>query len=150
MTDHKAEMVFIDPPYHDAIDGHVTGFGKIHNREAAIASDGLCVQASASFLSNVFAQLASNSNGRALHFICTNWQRSAELLSTAASVYARFENLCVWVRDKASEGPLYRNQHELVFVFECGEGPHSTKIQLGKNGRYRTNVWHYPIVNSLP
>jgi DNA modification methylase len=150
MTGHKAEMVFIDPPDQDPIDGHVTGCGKIHNREAATASDELCAQAFTSFLSNVFAQLARNSNGGALHFICMNWLRSAQLLSAASSVYARFENLCVWVRDSGGQGSLYRNQHELVFVFKCGKGPPSTNIQLGKNGRYRTNVWHYPIVNSLP
>jgi 16S rRNA G966 N2-methylase RsmD len=149
MTGHKARMVFIDPPYHDPVHDYVIGFGKIHDREVATASGDVSTQTSARFLTNAFAQLSRNSDGGALHFICTDWQHSAELLSTATSVYARFESLCVWVRDSTSEGSPYRNQHELVFVFKCGEGPDSTKIQLGKNGRYRTNVWHYPIANAL-
>jgi DNA modification methylase len=150
MEGHKAQMVFIDPPYHDSVDDHVTGLAKIHDRQVAMAPGEVSAQTSARFLSNIFAQLSNNSNDGALHFICTDWQHSAELLSTATSVYARFENLCVWVRDKASRGLLYRSQHELVFVFKCGEGPHRTKIQLGENGRYRTNVWRYPIVKTLP
>jgi DNA modification methylase len=40
-------------------------------------------------------------------------------------------------------GSFYRSQHELVFVWKVGEAPHLNTVQLGKNGRYRTNVWQY-------
>jgi DNA modification methylase len=46
-----------------------------------------------------------------------------------------------WVR-------FYRSQHELVFVFRSGKGSHRNNVQLGKHGRNRTNVWHYPGVNT--
>ena len=46
-------------------------------------------------------------------------------------------------------GSLYRSQHELVFVFKTGSGPHRNNVQLGRFGRNRSNVWRYPGVNSF-
>jgi DNA modification methylase len=53
------------------------------------------------------------------------------------------------VKDNAGMGSLYRSQHELVFVFKHGTAPHRNNIELGRFGRYRTNVWRYPGVNSF-
>jgi hypothetical protein len=46
-------------------------------------------------------------------------------------------------------GSFYRSQHELVFVFRNGAESHRNNVQLGRFGRNRTNVWHYPGVNTL-
>jgi DNA modification methylase len=46
-------------------------------------------------------------------------------------------------------GSFYRSQHELVFVFKAGKGPHRNNIELGKHGRYRTNLWNYPSAHSF-
>jgi hypothetical protein len=40
-------------------------------------------------------------------------------------------------------GSFYRSKHELVFVFKVGTAPHINTIELGRSGRYRTNVWDY-------
>jgi DNA modification methylase len=78
-----------------------------------------------------------------------DWRHSGELLTAAGQVYAEFKNLCIWIKDVAGQGSLYRSQHELVFVFKSGREPHRNNIQLGQFGRYRTNVWQYRRVNSL-
>ena len=44
-------------------------------------------------------------------------------------------------------GTYYRSRHELVFVFKNGTGSHCNNVQLGRFGRNRTNVWHYPGAN---
>ena len=67
----------------------------------------------------------------------------------AESVYGELKNLCVWVKDNAGMGSLYRSQHELVFVFKHGRGGHRNNVQLGQFGRNRSNVWHYPGANSF-
>jgi len=149
MEGERAEMVFVDPPYNDPIDGYVTGFGKVHHPEFAMASGEMSGSEFTDFLSSVFAQLAHNSADGALHFICMDWRHSGELISAARSVYTEFKNLCIWVKDMAGQGSLYRSQHELVFVFKSGKRPHRNNIQLGQFGRYRTNVWQYRRVNSL-
>jgi DNA modification methylase len=46
-------------------------------------------------------------------------------------------------------GSLYRSAHELVFVFKFGKDKHTNNVQLGQYGRYRTNVWNYPGMNSF-
>src|SRR6478752_6339888 len=46
-------------------------------------------------------------------------------------------------------GSLYRSKHELIFVYRVGTAPHLNMVELGRNGRNRTNVWDYASVNSL-
>ena len=45
-------------------------------------------------------------------------------------------------------GSFYRSKHELVFLFKVGTAPHINNIELGRYGRYRTNVWDYRGANS--
>ena len=44
-------------------------------------------------------------------------------------------------------GGLYRSAYELVGVFCNGTVPATNNVQLGKHGRDRSNVWHYPGAN---
>ena len=46
-------------------------------------------------------------------------------------------------------GTFYRSQHELVFAFKKGKTAHINNFELGQHGRYRTNVWHYPGINTF-
>ena len=55
----------------------------------------------------------------------------------------------MWVKESAGQGSLYRSQHEFILVFKHGKKPHRNNIQLGKYGRYGTNVWTYRRVNAL-
>lgn len=43
-------------------------------------------------------------------------------------------------------GTFYRSKHELIFVFKVGSAKHTNNFELGQHGRYRTNVWDYPMV----
>ena len=149
MQDRHAAAVFSEPPYNDPIDGYVTGFGKIHHAEFPVASGEMSVADFTTFLTAVLTLLARYSTDGALQFICMDWRHMPELLAAAKQAYTEFKNLCVWVKDVAGQGSLYRSQHELIFVFKSGKRPHRNNIQLGQFGRYRTNVWHYRRVNCL-
>ncbi len=46
-------------------------------------------------------------------------------------------------------GSLYRSQHELIFVFKAGTAPHINNVELGRHGRYRTNLWTYAGANAF-
>src|SRR5437762_821381 len=81
--------------------------------------------------------------------ICVDWRHVEELLAAGRAAYAELKNLCVWVKDNAGMGSLYRSQHELVFVFKQGHDGHRNNVQLGQFGRNRANVWHYPGANSF-
>ncbi len=46
-------------------------------------------------------------------------------------------------------GSLYRSQHELLPMYKVGKRPHINNVRLGKDGRWRSNVWCYPGASSL-
>ena len=72
-----------------------------------------------------------------------------ELQAAGDKVYSELKNLVVWKKSNGGMGTFYRSQHELVFVYKVGTAPHTNTFGLGDTGRYRTNVWDYPGVNSF-
>ena len=144
-----AAMVFTDPPYNVPIDGHTTGLGDIHHRSFAMGVGEMSPPAFTMFLARSLRNLAAHCFGGALIYACMDWRHMSELLAAGREVDLELQNLCVWAKDNAGMGSLYRSQHELVFVFKTGDGPHRNNIQLGRFGRNRSNVWQYPGVNSF-
>jgi DNA modification methylase len=148
MDGRCAAAVFTDPPYNDPIDGYVTGFGKVHHTEFAMASGEMTEAEFTEFLHKTFSNLKIASMPGSIHFICMDWRHLKELLTAAERTYTELKNVCVWAKESGGQGSFYRSQHELVFVFKSGRTEHRNNVQLGQYGRYRTNVWHYPRVNS--
>src|SRR5262249_6050799 len=146
METRRACAVFVDPPYNVPIDGHATGNGSIHHREFAMASGEMSQSEFVSFLESSLGLLARFSQTGSVHYVCMDWRHMRELQAAGERVYSEFLNLCVWSKDRGGMGSFYRSQHELVFVFKNGRGPHRNNVQLGKYGRNRTNVWQYPSV----
>jgi DNA modification methylase len=149
MGNAKAAMVFTDPPYNVRIDGHATGLGTIHHKDFEMASGEMSPAEFTDFLSRVCVLLAEHSTNGSIHFVCMDWRHMGELLVAGMHAYRELKNVCVWAKDNAGMGSLYRSQHELVFVFKRGKESHRNNIQLGQFGRYRSNVWNYPGVNSF-
>ena len=145
----KAQMVFTDPPYNVKIDGHVSGLGAVKHREFAFASGEMSEAEFRTFLERVFANLALRSVEGAIHFVCMDWRHMGEVLAAGKRTYADLKNICVWNKTNGGMGSLYRSQHEMVFVFKSGNAPHINNIELGKHGRYRTNVWTYAGANTF-
>lgn len=149
MGERKAAVVFVDPPYNVPIDGHCTGLGSVRHREFAMASGEMSEAEFTLFLTRAMERLSAHSEDGALHYICMDWRHLQEVLAAGNQVYSEMKNLCVWAKDNAGMGSFYRSQHELVLVFKHGKGAHQNHVQLGQHGRYRSNVWRYPGVNSF-
>jgi DNA modification methylase len=149
LGEERAAMVFTDPPYNVAIDGHASGLGTIHHRPFPMASGEMDRAEFTAFLGQALRNLATFSAPGSLHYLCMDWRHLEELLAAGGEVYGELKNLCVWVKDNAGMGSFYRSQHELVLVFKQGGGAHRNNIQLGQFGRNRSNVWHYPGANSF-
>src|SRR5712671_4072252 len=149
MGEERAAVVFSDAPYNVAIDGHASGLGAIHHRPFPMASGEMDKEAFTAFLSQACRNLAAFSADGSLHYLCMDWRHLDELLAAGRDAYGELKNLCVWIKDNAGMGSLYRSQHELVFVFKQGRGSHRNNVQLGQFGRNRSNVWRYPGVNSF-
>jgi DNA modification methylase len=149
LGDAQAQMVFTDPPYNVPISGHVGGLGAVQHREFAMASGEMSPAEFTAFLQTVFGQLATFSVDGAIHYQCMDWRHIPEILSAGTAAYTELKNICVWAKNNGGMGSLYRSQHEFVFVFKSGTAPHINNVELGRHGRYRTNVWSYAGVNSF-
>ncbi len=101
------------------------------------------------FLKTSLSQLTRVSKDGALHYIIMDWRHINELQAATKKLYDSMINLCVWAKSNAGMGSFYRSQHELIFVYRVGKGSHINNIELGKHGRYRTNVWNYPGLNAF-
>ena len=58
-------------------------------------------------------------------------------------------NLVVWSKTNAGMGSLYRSAHELLPLYKKGRAAHVNNVELGRHGRWRSNVWTYPGASSL-
>ena len=144
-----ARMMITDPPYNVAINGHVCGLGQNKHADFAMACGEMSEDEFTVFLTACLSQLARVCSSGSLHYIFMDWRHMSELQKAGLEVYNDLINLCVWAKTNGGMGSLYRSQHELVFVFKKGTDPHLNNVELGKHGRYRTNLWSYPGVNAF-
>ena len=145
----RAAIIVSDLPYNVRIDGHVCGNGSIQHREFQMASGEMSEAEFIRFLSTTLQLFAKYSVSGSIHYLFIDWRHLRELLAAGGEAYDSLLNLCVWVKDNGGMGSFYRSQHELILVFKNGKGPHRNNVQLGKFGRYRTNVWEYPGVSTM-
>jgi hypothetical protein len=144
-----AEMAFVDGPYNVPIAGHVSGLGKAQHAEFAMASGEMSPDEFTAFLTTYMQLLAKFSTDGSIHYHCIDWGHLREMLAAGAAVYTEHKALCVWEKTNGGMGSLYRSKHELVLVYKNGKAPHVNNVNLGRDGRYRTNVWHYPGANTF-
>jgi DNA modification methylase len=142
-------VVFTDPPYHVTIAGFVSGLGRTRHREFAMASGEMSRDEFVEFLAASIATLLPHLTDGAILYLCMDWRHMTELLGAASRNGLELKNLCVWCKTNAGNGSFYRSQHELVFVFKHGTGPHQNHFELGQHGRIRSNVWTYAGVNAF-
>ena len=144
-----ARVVVTDPPYNVPIGGHVSGLGRKHHREFVEASGEMSDAEFREFLAQSIAALARVCMDGAVIFTAMDWRHMRELLEAGAAGSLALHNLCMWAKTNAGMGSLYRSQHELFFVWKKGAAPHINNVNLGVDGRYRTNVWTVPGQNSF-
>lgn len=146
---NSVQMVITDFPYNVAINGHVCGSGKVKHKEFAMASGEMSGAEFTAFLGKAFTHLHTVTQDGAIVYGFMDWRHLREMLDAAQPIFGELRQLCVWAKDNGGMGTFYRSQHELVFIFKKGNAPHINNFELGQHGRYRTNVWNYPGVNTF-
>ena len=68
----EVDMIFTDPPYNVAVDGHVGGLGKVKHREFAFASGEMSQDEFTTFLREALAQAAAHCREGAIAYVCMN------------------------------------------------------------------------------
>jgi DNA modification methylase len=149
LAGERAGCLFTDPPYNVKIHGHAVGKGRKKHREFAMGAGEMTPSQFADFLLSFLQHSRSRLCETAVAFMCMDWRHLSEALHAVDQSGAQLINLCVWEKSNGGMGALYRSAHELVLVFR-GNGVQSrNNVQLGRFGRNRTNVWHYPGMNSF-
>ena len=143
----KAQVCFTDPPYNVPVGGHVTSLAK--HKEFAMASGEMSREQFVAFLAKLLEGIRSNTEEGAVSFMCMDWRGIGALALAAEGAGFETLNLAVWVKTNPGMGSLYRSQHELVAVLKARGTRHQNNVQLGRNGRSRSNVWTYRGVNVL-
>jgi DNA modification methylase len=146
VSNNQARLVLTDEPYNVRIAGHVSG-GK--HREFVMASGEMSDTEFQAFnkawIRSVLPYLCDG--GLLATFI--DW-RGLHVVHEAALSHGLAQlNLIVWAKTNAGQGSHYRSAHELLPLYKKGKEPHINNIKLGKNGRYRSNLWTYPGASSL-
>jgi DNA modification methylase len=144
--DAASRLVLTDEPYNVKVAGNVT---RGDHREFAMASGEMT---DAEFLAFNGAWIAT-----VLPYLCEggilgtfiDWRGLPTVHSAVGSLGLAPLNLIVWAKTNAGMGSLYRSQHELLPLFTKGSRPHVNNVELGKRGRWRSNVWTYPGASSL-
>lgn len=149
MEGREAAMVFTDAPYNVKVNGHVRGKGKTQHTEFAMASGEMSNEEFTGFLIDAFVAMAGATRDGGLLYQFMDWRHLEELQAANRACNLVQINLCVWNKNNGGQGSLYRSKHELVVVAKKGTAPHTNNVQMGRNGRYRTNVWDYAGVNSF-
>lgn len=149
MDGDLAQMVITDPPYNVKISGHVMGNGTVKHDEFAMASGEMSPDEFTKFLRKAYKLVSDHTHDGAIVYSFMDWRHQREVLDAAEPTFGPLKQLCVWAKDNGGMGNFYRSQHELVYVFKKGEAAHINNFEMGQNGRYRTNVWHYSGVNTF-
>ena len=148
MGNEVADMVFTDPPYNVKIND-VVGSGKIQHQNFTMASGEMSEKEFTIFLKDVFTNYYATSKDGTIFYVCMDWKHIFEILTAGREAFTEFKQLCIWNKDNAGMGSFYRSKHELIFVFKKGTVPNTNNFDLGEYGRWRSNVWDYPAINSF-
>ena len=146
MGEDEARLILTDEPYNVPVAGHVT---RGSHREFVMASGEMSV--------DEFHAFNMAWNGASVSHLCDgglfgsfiDWRGYPTLITASLQLGLVPLNLIVWAKTNAGMGSLYRSQHELLPLFKKGTGSHTNNVELGKNGRWRSNVWTYPGASSV-
>jgi DNA modification methylase len=143
MQGELARMALSDPPYNCKVDGFVGGLGKVKHREFAMAVGEMSDDEFTGFLGKYLQNASPHLVNGGLLYTFMDWRQQLPLLSAAKSLGLAQINLAVWNKLTGGMGSFYRSQHELCAIHKYGDAPHLNLVELGRNGRYRTNVWDH-------
>lgn len=145
----SARTVLSDLPYNVQIAGNVSGLGATKHGEFAMASGEMTKGQFGDFLVGAIGAMKPHMMDGGLAYLFMDWRHIDDLIGAAARCDLAYLNLLVWAKTNAGMGSHYRSAHELIGLFKHGDGKHTNTVQLGKHGRNRTNVLHYPGVNTF-
>jgi len=146
MSGHEARLILTDQPYNVPIAGHVTSGW---HREFLMASGEMSDAEFRAFNAAWIDASLPHLRDGGLFGTFIDWRGYPAVIAAALQLGLAPFNLIVWAKTNAGMGSLYRSQHELLPLFKKGKASHINNVELGKNGRWRSNLWTYPGASSM-
>jgi hypothetical protein len=136
-----AQCAFLDFPYNCRVQGHITS-NSAHG-EFVQASGEMSRPEFVSFLTTTLQRVCDALAPGAVIYACMDWRNIELLLAAGGAVGLELLNIAVWTKPAGGMGSFLRSQHELIAIFKKPGAGHINNVELGRNGRTRTNVWSY-------
>ena len=143
----QARLVLTDEPYNVPNVGHVTS--QAHHREFAMAAGEMSREEFGAFNRAWMSSAASYVVDGGLIMTFIDWRSVELVLACGRDLELELVNIVVWSKSNAGQGSLWRSQHELLPVLKKGSAPALNNVELGRFGRWRSNVWCYPGASSV-
>ena len=142
-----ARLVLTDVPYHVPIAAHVTSDAA--HRELQKAAGEMSPKDFAALLEAALGTVLPHVIDGGLLASFIDWRSVDLLIGCGRELGLGFLNLVVWAKMNAGKGSLWRSQHELLPVFKKGTAAHVNNVELGRCGRWRSNLWIYADASLL-
>ena len=147
LSGEQARLVLTDEPYNVPNVGHVTS--QAHHREFAMAAGEMSREEFAAFNRAWMSSAAFYVVDGGLIGTFIDWRSVELVLACGRDLGLDLINVVVWSKSNAGQGSLWRSQHELLPMFKKGAAPPLNNVELGRFGRWRSNVWCYPGASSV-
>lgn len=145
----QCEMVRLtltDMPYNVPVQGHITCGD---HEEFRMASGEMSEDEFLGFIRGWMGLAMAHTRNGGLLGSFIDWRGVEATLQSGRVLGMTLLNIIVWNKTNAGMGSLWRSQHELLPFFKVGVAPHVNNVELGANGRWRSNVWTAPGASSL-
>ena len=143
----QARVVLTDEPFNVPNLGHVTRNARHH--EFVMANGEMSREEFFTFNRDWIRPAAHHLLDGGLLATFIDWRSVEIVLACGRELGLDLLNLVVWAKSNAGQGSLWRSQHELLPVFKKGDATHVNNVELGRLGRWRSNIWTCPGASSL-
>lgn len=147
--DRRVRTVASDLPFNVKIAGNVSGMGANKHGEFAMASGEMSKAQFIEFLVRAIAATKGHLLDGALLYLFMDWRHIGQLIAAGEASDLDYLNLLIWAKTNAGMGSFYRSAYEMIGLFKHGDAPHTNNVQLGRDGRSRSNLVSYPGVNTF-
>lgn len=142
-----ARIVLMDVPFNVPIAGHVTS--QAQHREFAMAAGEMSREAFEAFNRGWMKASAAHVVDGGLIATFIDWRSVEIILACGRELKLDLLNVVVCAKTNGGQGSFWRSQHELLPVFKKGTAAHVNNVELGRFGRWRSNLWTRPGASSL-
>lgn len=145
----RARAAITDPPWNTPVENNVSGRGKIKHGDFAMGVGEMSLEKFTEFLVTMFVLISKGLLSGALIYVFMDRRHLEELFAAARKAKLRIFDVGIWDKLTGGLGGMYRSQFEACGIFKLGDGVHLNNVELGKYGRYRTNVWKHRGLSSF-